>query len=72
METNEDLKNSLIVKRRHLHDNEFVFENHCLLQNVEKMFDYIEHNSDLKIENIPRHELPLNQGYFGYRVVRDD
>lgn len=72
METNDELKKSIIIKRRHLHANEFVFENGCLFQNVEKMFDYIEANSELKIDKIPRHELPLNQGYFGYRVGRDD
>jgi len=71
MDTNDELKNSIIVDRRHTHLNEFVFENGCLLQNVEKMFHYIEANSQLKIEKIPRHELPLNQGFFGYRIERD-
>tara|TARA_R110000824_G_scaffold135871_1_gene299337 strand:+ start:1026 stop:1244 length:219 start_codon:yes stop_codon:yes gene_type:complete len=68
MNTNDELKNSLIISRRELHANEFVFERDCLFQNVEQMFGYIEANSELKIVKIPRHELPLNMGYFGYRV----
>ena len=50
MDTNDELDNSIIIKRRHLHNNEFIFKNGCLLQNVEKMFDYIEANSQLKID----------------------
>ena len=72
MDTNDELDNSIIIKRRQLHNNEFIFKNGCLLQNVEKMFDYIEANSQLKIDKISRHELPLHQGYFGYRIGMEE
>jgi len=65
---NAELDNTLIITRRHKKDNEFIFSNQCVLSSVEKMFSYIEDNSDLVIEVIDREELPLNQGYSGYRV----
>ena len=65
---NAELDNTLIITRRHKKDNEFIFSNQCVLSSVEKMFSYIEDNSDLIIEVIDREELPLNQSYSGYRV----
>ena len=65
---NAELDNTLIITRRHKKANEFIFSNQCVLSSVEKMFSYIEDNSDLIIEVIDREELPLNQGYSGYRV----
>ena len=65
---NAELDNTLIITRRHKKDNEFIFSNQCVLSSVEKMFSYIEDNSDLIIEVIDREELPLNQVYSGYRV----
>ena len=65
---NAELDNTLIITRRHKKDNEFIFSNQCVLSSVEKMFSYIEDNSDLIIEIIDREELPLNQGYSGYSV----
>ena len=65
---NAELDNTLIITSRHKKDNEFIFSNQCVLSSVEKMFSYIEDNSNLIIEVIDREELPLNQGYSGYRV----
>ena len=65
---NAELDNTLIITRRHKKANEFIFSNQCVLSSVEKMFSYIEDNSNLIIEKIPREELPMNQGYDGYRV----
>jgi|TARA_B100000315_G_scaffold139762_1_gene128836 hypothetical protein len=67
---NAELDNTLIVVRRPKKENEFIFSNQCVLSSVEKMFSYIEDNSDLIIEVIDREELPLNQGYSGYRVKK--
>ena len=67
---NHTLNNTLIITRRHKKENEFIFSNQCVLSSVEKMFSYIEDNSDLIIEVIGREELPLNQGYSGYRVKK--
>ena len=65
---NSELDNTIIITRRHKKDNEFIFSNQCVLSSVEKMFSYIEDSSNLIIEKIPREELPMNQGYSGYRV----
>ena len=65
---NSELDNTIIITRRHKKDNEFIFSNQCVLSSVEKMFSYIEDNSDLIIEEIGREELPMNHGYSGYRV----
>ena len=65
---NAELDNTLIITRRHKKDNEFIFSNQCVLSSVEKMFGYIEANSNLIIEKIGRDELPMQQGYDGYRV----
>ena len=65
---NSELDNTLIITRRPKKSNEFIFSNQCVLSSVEKMFSYIEDNSNLIIEKIPREELPMNQGYDGYRV----
>lgn len=69
---NRELDNTLIVVRRPKKDNEFIFSNSCVLSSVEKMFSYIEDNSNLLIEEIGREELPMNQGYVGYRVRQHD
>ena len=50
---NSELDNTLIITRRHKKDNEFIFSHQCVLSSVEKMFSYIEDNSNLIIEKIP-------------------
>ena len=67
---NSELDNTLIITRRHKKENEFIFSNQCVLSSVEKMFSYIQDNSNLIIEKIGREELPLNQGYDGYRITK--
>ena len=69
---NNDIENSIIINRRPAKENEFIFSYNSPIQNVEKLFKYIESISDLKIEVIPRNELPYGKGLEGYRVHRKD
>ena len=69
---NREIENSIIINRRPTKDNEFVFEYNTPIQNVERLFKYIELISDLKIEKIPREELPYQAGSFGYRIHKRD
>ena len=71
MENNE-IKNSVIISRRPARDNEFLFDRHAPIPNVERVFRYIEMISDLKIEKIPLEELPYGEGMYGYRVHKKD
>ena len=69
---NDEIENSLIINRRPAKENEFIFNHHSSIQNVEKLFRYVESISDLVIETIPREELPYGQGLEGYRVHKKD
>ena len=69
---NNEIENSIIINRRAAKDNEFIFSYNDPIQNVERLFKYIELISDLKIEKIPREELPYGQGLEGYRVHKGE
>jgi len=69
---NDEIENSVIVNRRPVKENEFIFNFQSPIQNVERLFRYVESISDLVIETIPREELPYGQGLEGYRVHKKD
>ena len=70
MQTNDELENSIISNRRPTKENEFIFPHMGTIGHVERMFNYIEENSNLKIETIGRDELPMNTGVRGYRIIK--
>ena len=67
---NDDINNSVIVNRRPTKENEFIFDYNSPLTNVSQIFRYIERISNISIDEIPREELPLNQGFQGWRVTK--
>ena len=67
---NDEIGNSIIINRRPARDNEFIFDYNSPLVNVNRMFKYIERISNISIEEIPREELPTNQGLNGWRVIK--
>jgi hypothetical protein len=69
---NDEIKNSVIISRRPVKENEFIFSYNSPISNIERVFRYIESISDLVIETIPRKELPYGQGLEGYRVHKKD
>ena len=69
---NNDIENSIIINRRPVKENEFIFSYNSPISNVERLFRYIESISDLVIEIIPRDELPYGKGLEGYRVHKKD
>jgi len=67
---NEELKNSIIISRRPLAANEFVFRYNVQIGAAKEIFNYIERLSNISIEEIPREELPHSQGFQGWRVTK--
>ena len=69
---NEELQNALIVTRRPSKDNEFIYKQHNSVTYVYDMLEYIERITGITVEAIGRDELPLNQGFIGWRVTKND
>ena len=69
---NDEIKHSVIISRRPTQSNEFIFERNNVVNNVERMLNYIQDNSNLIIEQIPREELPWGEGLSGWRVHKGD
>jgi len=69
---NDDIKHSVIISRRPTQANEFIFAHNSIISNVERMLNYIQDHSNLKIEKIPREELPWGEGLSGWRVYEKD
>ena len=69
---NEERQNALIVSRRPRKDNEFIYRQHSSICHVNEMLEYIGKITGITIEPIDRDELPLNQGFMGWRVIKDD
>ena len=69
---NDEIKHSVIISRRPTQANEFIFEHNSVISNVDRMLNYIQDNSNLKIEKIEREELPWGEGLTGWRVHKGD
>ncbi len=67
---NDQIKNTVIVSRRSLKVNEFVYDYNTHIGSIRSLLDYVEQNSDLEITEIPREELPYGRGLCGYRVKK--
>ena len=68
---NSELENALIVSRRPRKDNEFIYRQSHSIGYVCEMLEYIEKITGITIESIDRDELPLNQGFMGWRVTKN-
>ena len=68
---NYELETSIIVTRRNPKANEFIFKSTDNIQYAARLFEYIESISNIKIENITKEELPIHQGMFGWRIIKD-
>ena len=69
---NDELQNTLIVTRRPRKDNEFIYRQHNSICYVHGMLEYIEKITGISIKTIEREELPLNQGFIGWRITKND
>ena len=68
---NHELENTLIVSRRPRKDNEFIYRQSNSIGYVCEMLEYIEKITGISIETIEPDELPLNQGFMGWRVTKN-
>ena len=66
----DDREDQIIVSRRPTGPNEFIYSYSTPIQSAKDMLAYIDRNCPgVKIEKIEHGELPMGQGYIGWRVL---